>query len=133
MSEQEKQAFQTFEDFWPFYVREHSNPTNRALHFVGTTLAMTTVAAGLLTKRRALLLAAPVCGYAFAWFGHFVIEKNRPATFKHPLWSLRGDFRMWWKMATGTMDAEVERATQSNGVHEPAEPMPASVGHDAVN
>jgi len=133
MSEREPQEFRSFEDFWPFYVREHGNPINRSLHFVGTTLAMGSVAAGLLTKRRALLLAAPILGYGFAWVGHFVVEKNRPATFQHPLWSLRGDFRMWWKIATRTMDAEVEQATKANGVREPTEPAPASAGHDAVN
>ncbi|APR81454.1 Hypothetical protein A7982_06803 [Minicystis rosea] len=135
MSQPEDKPFETFEDFWPFYVREHANPTNRKLHFVGTSLAMATVATALLTKRRALLLAAPVFGYGFAWVGHFLVEGNRPATFKHPLWSLRGDFRMWWKMATGTMDAEVERVTQANEVVEqPAEePKTTAVGSAVMN
>jgi hypothetical protein len=133
MSDLPDQTFHSFEDFWPFYVREHSDPTNRALHFVGTTLAVTSAAAGLLTGRRGLLLAAPVLGYGFAWIGHFVVEKNRPATFEHPLWSLRGDFRMWWKIATGTMAAEVGRAATSNGVdHEDAGP-PSHVGAQAAN
>jgi hypothetical protein len=116
--------YESFEEFWPFYVREHANKTNRTLHFIGTTLAVGTTAAALLTKRRALLLAAPVLGYGFAWVGHFFVEGNKPATFKYPLWSLRGDFKMWWLMANGAMDAEVERVTQSNGVHhdEPASP-----------
>ncbi|MFT3776050.1 MAG: DUF962 domain-containing protein [Minicystis sp.] len=135
MSQPENKPFETFEDFWPFYVREHANPTNRKLHFVGTSLAMATVAAAILTKRPALLLAAPVAGYGFAWAGHYLVEGNRPATFKHPLWSLRGDFRMWWKMATGAMDAEVERvlkAEQSNGVAAHHEPV-AVAGSEAVN
>jgi hypothetical protein len=111
----------TFEEFWPFYVREHSNETNRALHFVGTTLVIATTAAGILTGRRSLFLAAPVFGYGFAWFGHFVFEGNRPATFTYPLWSLRSDFIMWWKILNGTMTDEVLRVTQQNGVHsEPA-------------
>jgi hypothetical protein len=129
--------FESFEEFWPFYVREHSNKTNRVLHFIGTTLAMGTVATALLTKRRALLLAAPVFGYGFAWVGHFLVEGNKPATFKHPLWSLRGDFRMWKLMATGAMDAEVERITKSNGVHatngtapEAAAPAASHLGPD---
>jgi hypothetical protein len=112
-------AFQSFEDFWPFYVREHSKKATRNLHFVGTTLAMASVAAGLLTGRRSLLLAAPVVGYGMAWIGHFFVEQNRPATFTYPAWSFRGDMVMWWKTLTGTMDAEVERVTQGNGVSEP--------------
>ena len=105
-----EERFQSFEEFWPFYVREHSNKWNRRLHFVGTTAAMGLVAAGLLTKKRWLLALAPVAGYGMAWIGHFGIEKNRPATFKYPAWSLRGDFKMWAKMVTFKMDAEVEKA-----------------------
>lgn len=124
---------ESFEDFWPFYVREHANKTNRTIHFVGTTLAMASVAAALLTRRRALLLATPLLGYGFAWFGHFVVEKNRPATFTHPAWSLRGDLVMWWKTLEGTMDAEVERVLTSNGVHEAPPAGAAHHGSDAVN
>jgi hypothetical protein len=120
----------SFEDFWPFYVREHAHPTNRKLHFVGTTLAMASLAAGLVTRRRAFFLAAPVLGYGFAWVGHFFVEGNKPATFRYPLWSLRGDLVMWRKMATGTMDAEVARVTSANGVqHAADEQAPAS--HEA--
>ena len=123
----EEKRYQSFEEFWPFYVREHSNKTNRRLHFVGTTLAMGCVATGILTGRLSALLAAPVAGYGFAWVGHFMIEGNRPATFTYPKWSLMGDFKMWTLMATGKMDAEVERCmklgeeestrTPTNGVH----------------
>jgi hypothetical protein len=111
-------AFRSFDDFWPFYVREHAKKATRNLHFAGTTLAMASVAAGLLTRRRSLLLAAPVVGYGMAWIGHFFVEGNRPATFGHPLWSLRGDMIMWWKTLQGSMDAEVERVTKGNGVSE---------------
>jgi hypothetical protein len=100
---------ESFEEFWPHYVRAHANPTNRRLHFVGTTLAMGCVASAVLFRRPLLLLAAPIVGYGFAWVGHFGFEKNVPATFGNPFYSLRGDFEMWKKMATGTMDAEVER------------------------
>jgi hypothetical protein len=126
--------YQSFEEFWPFYVREHSNATNRKLHFVGSSLALGSVAAAVLTGRKSLLLLAPLMGYGFAWVGHFVVEKNRPATFTYPAWSLRGDMVMWWKTVTGTMDAEVERVTTSNGVHhdEPAA-VAAEVGHSAAN
>ena len=103
----------TFEDFWPFYVREHSNETNRMLHFLGTSLAMGSVVAGLVTGKKGFFAAAPLRGYSFAWVGHFLVEGNKPATFKHPLWSLRGDFVMWGKMVSGKMAAEVERVMQS--------------------
>jgi hypothetical protein len=101
--------FETFEEFWPFYVKQHSKKATRIMHFVGTTGAIACAAGGLLTKRRWLLAAAPVCGYGFAWASHFFIEKNRPATFTYPAWSLRADFVMWWKMCAREMDAEVER------------------------
>jgi len=101
--------FHSFEEFWPYYVREHANKTNRTLHFIGTSAALGIAAASLVTRRPALLLLAPVMGYGFAWVGHCFVEHNRPATFKHPLWSLRGDFKMWAKMLDGSMDAEVER------------------------
>jgi hypothetical protein len=106
-------TFRSFEEFWPFYVREHSSKLNRALHFVGTSAAMASVARAILARKPGYLLAAPLVGYGFAWVGHFLVEKNRPATFKHPLWSLRGDFRMWRHIVMGTMAAEVEKATQA--------------------
>jgi hypothetical protein len=108
----EQPEMHSFEEFWPFYVSEHSHPANRALHFMGSTLAMGSIAAGLLTRRPGFFLAAPLLGYGFAWVGHFLVEGNRPATFKYPVWSLRGDAVMWWKTVTGTMDVEIERAAQ---------------------
>ncbi len=122
----------SFEDFWPFYLGEHAHPANRMLHVVGTTLAIGSVAAGLLTGRRAFYVAAPLIGYGFAWVGHFVVEGNKPATFKHPLWSLRGDFVMLWKTVTGTIDEEIARVANANGVHdeEPAA-EPTQVSREA--
>lgn len=99
---------QTFEEFWPYYVSQHKNPTSRRLHFVGTSIAMGCVAISPLNP--SALLLAPVAGYGMAWIGHFVFEKNRPATFgsaKFAAWSLRGDFKMWMHMLEGTMDAEL--------------------------
>lgn len=116
--------FKTFEEFWPFYVREHSDPMNRRLHFVGTSLALGTVAYALLRRKPKALLLAPVLGYGFAWLGHFGVQKNKPATFKYPLWSLRGDFTMWSKMLAGTMDEEVRRVMESE---------PTTDEHDASN
>jgi len=103
------QEFKTFDEFWDFYVKEHSKPSTRILHFVGTTAAMACLAGGLLTKRRWLLAVAPVVGYGPAWVSHFFIEGNKPATFKYPLWSLRADFVMWSKMVRFQMADEVER------------------------
>ena len=120
---------QSFDEFWPFYVGEHVNPTNRALHFVGTTLSLGSLAAGILTGRRAFFAAAPVLGYGFAWVGHFGFEKNKPASFSYPAWSFAADMVMWWKTLNGTMSAEVARVTVANGVHaaEPAnETVPAA-------
>jgi hypothetical protein len=117
--------FRTFEEFWPFYVREHSKPATRRLHFVGTTVAVTALATGLLTGRKWLAAIAPVFGYGPAWISHFFIEKNRPATFKYPTWSLQADFKMWSLMVRGAMDAEVERvmAAPTPVPGEPAAPV----------
>jgi hypothetical protein len=108
-------TFESFDEFWEFYVKEHTQKGTRRLHFLGTSAAVACVAGALLFKKRWLLVAAPVVGYVPSWIGHFFIEKNMPATFKYPLWSLRADFVMWSKMATGTMDAEVERVLAGNG------------------
>jgi len=100
----------SFEEFWPFYVREHSRRGTRALHAAGTAAA-TALALGLLaTGRWRWLPVALVPGYAAAWLGHFLVEHNRPATFKHPLWSLVGDYKMFALMLAGRMDEEVARA-----------------------
>lgn len=131
--------FKTFEEFWPYYVKEHSKPTTRILHFVGTTAAMACVAGGIFTKRRWLLAVAPVVGYGPSWIGHFFVEKNRPATFKYPLWSLRADFRMWSKMVRFQMGDEVERVLREEReaaerqASAPKEEAPASVQSEAVN
>jgi hypothetical protein len=101
----------SYEEFWPFYVSQHRHPVNRGLHFLGTTLVLGCLAAGVLVSPR-WLLAAPFAGYGFAWFGHFFFERNRPATFTYPLWSLRGDFRMYGLMLLGRMGPELDRARE---------------------
>lgn len=93
----------SFAEFWPFYLQEHSNQTNRRLHFVGTFLVHLLFIYSVVTQQWPLLWAVPFMGYGFAWVGHFIIEKNRPATFKHPLWSLRGDFKMFYLMLFGKL------------------------------
>jgi hypothetical protein len=101
--------FHSFEEFWPHYVREHSRKATRWLHFVGTTAAILCTAAAALLLHPWLLLAVPVVAYGFAGIGHFFVEGNKPATFRHPLWSLLGDIRMYRLMWMGRMDDEVRR------------------------
>ncbi len=103
----------SFADFWPYYLREHSRPATRALHYVGTSLVVALAVYALVTARWLLFLAIPVAGYFFAWVGHFGIEKNRPATFTYPLWSLGADFKMWWLWLTGRLGREIERANRT--------------------
>ena len=100
---------QSFEEFWPFYVKEHAKKSTRTLHFIGTTAAMACIAGAVLTRKKWLLAIAPVVGYGPAWVSHFFVEGNKPASFTYPLWSFRADLVMWAKIATGKMDAEVER------------------------
>jgi len=107
--EMSDKKFETFEDFWPYYVMEHKEPATRWLHFAGTTAGFACVAGAILLKKRWLFLAAPIVGYGASWIGHFFVEKNRPATFKHPAYSFRGDMRMWHMMVRGKMQAEVDR------------------------
>lgn len=95
------QSFNRFAEFYPFYLDEHRNRTCRRLHFVGTTLALSILVYSAINAWAWGILVALVCGYAFAWVGHFFFEKNRPATFKHPFYSFIGDWVMWKDMLTG--------------------------------
>jgi hypothetical protein len=103
--------YRTFGEFWPFYLREHGQPRTRALHYAGTSLVIAIALFAALSGRWLWLLAVPVAGYGFAWVAHFKVEKNRPATFTYPLWSLAADFKMWWLWLTGRIGAELERAS----------------------
>ena len=100
----------TFAEFWPFYLSQHTNPLNRRLHFAGTTGTNLALLWAIVSMNPWLLLLAPLSGYGFAWVGHFIIEKNRPATFTYPLWSLAGDYKMYALTLTGKLDAELARA-----------------------
>ncbi|MBV6659764.1 DUF962 domain-containing protein [Pseudomonas yamanorum] len=88
-------------DFYAFYLSEHSNRTSRRLHFMGSTIAISLVGATLFTGNGWLCALALIQAYGFAWVGHFFYEKNRPATFKHPIKSFISDWRMWWDTLTG--------------------------------
>ena len=94
-------AFASFRDFYPFYLGEHRNAVCRRLHFTGTLLLLALVAVAIATTSWRLLWLVPLVGYGFAWIGHFFFEKNRPATFRYPLYSLIGDFVMFRDMLTG--------------------------------
>ncbi len=93
--------FKTFQEFYPFYLAEHRHPVCRRLHFVGSTLVIAAIVAAILTGNVWWLAAAPLAGYGFAWVGHFFFEKNRPATFTYPLYSLLGDWVMFRDLLTG--------------------------------
>lgn len=101
--------FASFAEFWPYYLGEHRRPVTRALHFVGTALLASAVVAAAVTMRPLFALAGVVGVYACAWPGHFFIEKNRPATFTYPLWSVRGDFKMFGLFVAGRLGAELAK------------------------
>jgi hypothetical protein len=98
---QDIQSIRTFAEFYPLYLREHSNPTCRRLHFVGSSLALSCLMLMLVTGSAVFLLYGLLCGYGFAWIGHFVFEKNKPASFKRPLYSFMGDWVMYKDIWTG--------------------------------
>jgi hypothetical protein len=98
--------FESFAEFYPFYLSEHRNPVCRKLHFAGSALVLALVAAAIADAEPLWLLCIPFVGYGFAWIGHFVYEKNRPATFRYPSWSFMGDWVMFWQLLTGKLSFE---------------------------
>lgn len=110
-----EKTHRTFQEFWPFYVMEHSRPMTRALHFIGTGFSFVFVALLVLTwsafpLNLLWIVAGLVVGYGLAWVSHFFVEKNRPATFTYPLWSFLADYRMFFLILAGRMGKEVEKA-----------------------
>lgn len=96
-----EQRYTRFTDFYPFYLEQHQNVISRRLHVVGTALVICVIVWGLGSGHFGALWLAPVFGYGFAWVGHFFFERNRPATFAYPIYSLMGDFRLFFDCLTG--------------------------------
>jgi hypothetical protein len=95
--------FASFSEFYPFYLSEHSNRMCRRMHFIGSSLVVTIAVFAVVTGQLRWLWLMPVAGYGFAWIGHYVYQKNQPATFKHPLYSLQGDWVMYGHMLRGKL------------------------------
>jgi hypothetical protein len=96
-----EKRFQSFSEFYPYYLTEHQDTTCRILHFTGTSLFFVFLIAGFVSGNYNLLWLCPVMGYGFAWVGHFFYEKNKPATFQYPLWSLASDFKLYFQILSG--------------------------------
>lgn len=116
----------SFSDFWPFYVRQHAHARTRMLHAIGSVLAVVLIGLAFAVNLW-FLVGAPVIGYAFAWYAHFFVEHNKPATFGHPLYSLAADYRMLYLMMAGRMEEEVVKyARPHTAVSGGPDPTPAS-------
>ncbi len=97
------EKYKSFEEFWPFYLNEHSKPATRLFHFIGSTLGILFLVSAIIQLNPLFILHGLLVGYFFAWVSHFFIEKNKPATFKYPLWSFLGDWKMWYWCLTGKL------------------------------
>lgn len=113
--------FATFREFWPYYLRQHKRRLTRLLHFTGTLAAVGVLLLSHVMADWRLVPLAIVIGYALSWFGHAVFECNRPATFSHPLWSFRADFKMLWLWLSGRLDRELRKAGVGSAVAAPGE------------
>ncbi len=105
----------SYDEFWAFYLRAHADPRNRLVHYAGSILALGALALAVIELQPLWLIAMPLAGYGFAWFGHYFIEGNKPATFGHPLWSLVSDYRMVFLWLTGSLGPHLERAQARPG------------------
>ena len=105
-----EKKYKNFRSFYPYYLTEHGDFKNRTLHFAGTAGLLIILVLAILLQKWWMLLLIPVCGYGFAWAGHFFIEKNKPATFTYPLYSLGSDFVMFWHILTGQIGKKLEEA-----------------------
>jgi hypothetical protein len=109
-----ERQYNSFNEFWPHYVAEHSRPSTRVLHLIGTAIALGCVAYFIIVGKWWLFPLALIPGYGAAWIAHFFIEKNKPATFQYPLWSFMGDYKMIWMMLRGRMSGEVTQIAARN-------------------
>ncbi|GAB1463225.1 Mpo1-like protein [Pedobacter sp.] len=100
--------YKSLKEFYPFYLSEHQNTTSRILHFIGTLLAIVSLIGGILFHDFRFMLAVPFLGYGFAWVGHFFFEKNKPATFQYPGYSLASDFILFWDLLNGKQSFKVK-------------------------
>ncbi|MEN9448821.1 MAG: hypothetical protein RJA25_2111 [Bacteroidota bacterium] len=103
-------TYQSLKEFYPYYLTEHSNQTCRTLHYIGTSLLFIIVGVAVYTGTARFLFLLPLVGYGFAWLGHFAFEKNKPATFKYPFYSLASDFIMFFHFITGQIDEKLAEA-----------------------
>lgn len=103
-----EKRFASLKEFYPFYLSEHQNFTSRILHFTGTTLLILSLFTGMLFHDWRFIAIIPIIGYGFAWIGHFFFEKNKPATFKYPLFSLVSDFLLFWDLLNGKQPFKVK-------------------------
>jgi len=111
-----EERYNSFTEFWPYYLAEHSKPGTRLLHLIGTSIALGTVVVFTLIGKWWLFPLALIPGYGAAWIGHFFIEKNKPATFQYPLWSFMGDYKMIFMMLTGRMSDEAVRRRKKEDI-----------------
>ncbi|HKD82172.1 MAG TPA: DUF962 domain-containing protein [Candidatus Angelobacter sp.] len=110
-----QQHFADYEEFFTFYLHEHSDPRNRAMHAAGTALGLCTLIVPFVVGHPWYALLWPVVAYSFAWTGHFLMEGNKPATFGHPFWSFISDFRMLALMLTGKLTERMQKSGSASG------------------
>lgn len=104
-----EEKINSFKDFYPFYLKQHSNKTCRLLHVIGTTFVFALAITAIYHGNHKLWILVPIAGYGFAWVGHYFFEKNKPATFKYPFWSLLSDFKMYFEILTGKISLDASK------------------------
>jgi len=104
-----KNKIKSFQEFYAYYLSEHKNKICRTLHFIGTTLVLSLILLAFFYNTLLNWILVPVAGYGFAWIGHFFFEKNRPATFSYPLWSLLSDFKLFFEILMGTKSLDTSK------------------------
>ncbi|MEO6539113.1 MAG: DUF962 domain-containing protein [Ferruginibacter sp.] len=110
-----EKKYKTFWSFYPYYLTEHGDINNRVLHFIGTAGLIAILVTAIVLQKWWMLALIPICGYGFAWVGHFFIEKNKPATFTYPLYSLASDFVMFWHIISGQINKKLSEAKKIVG------------------